>query len=31
MDDNGNRSLCFDEFSKGIEESGVKVLYLNVQ
>ncbi|XP_057378665.1 calcyphosin-like protein [Daphnia carinata] len=24
MDDNGNRSLCFDEFCKGIEESGVK-------
>jgi hypothetical protein len=25
MDDDGNRSLSFEEFSKGIDESGVKV------
>jgi hypothetical protein len=25
MDDDGNRSLCYEEFRKGIEESGVKV------
>ena len=27
MDDDGNRSLSFEEFRKGIDESGVKVCY----
>jgi multimeric flavodoxin WrbA len=28
MDDDGNRSLCYEEFRKGIEESGVKVVHI---
>jgi hypothetical protein len=28
MDDDGNRSLSFEEFRKGIDESGVKVFYI---